>query len=210
MFNKYWDTWMPAAKVTRNSSESLPINEMVAKEYHSASNSSDSLPITDPLNSSNLLPVNSSKKRLNSSTSGVGNSSNLLPTKERKKYIQKKEEKESTRVFGEFKNVNLSPADHQRLVAFYGAQGAADWIEELSLAKASKGIKTKSDYATIRRWEYREAKRKRESAPGLQKGGTGGTHGANQRHTEKSRVHTTAELERSIERFPRAKGMPEV
>ncbi len=67
-----------------------------------------------------------------------------------------------SRAFGELANVKLTPEEHEKLVQRFGAQGATDWIDELSLAKASKGYKTKSDYATILAWERREVKRERQ------------------------------------------------
>jgi len=63
------------------------------------------------------------------------------------------------RAFGELKNVMLTPEEHEKLVVRFGAQGATSWIDELSLAKASKGYKSKSDYATILAWERRASKR---------------------------------------------------
>ena len=62
---------------------------------------------------------------------------------------------EETRAFGELFNVNLTPEEYEKLVTRFGAQGATYWIDELSLAKASKGYKTKSDYATLLAWERR-------------------------------------------------------
>ncbi len=60
-------------------------------------------------------------------------------------------------VYGEFKNVTLTAEEHEKLIERFGTQGATDWIQELSLAKASKGYKTKSDYATILAWERRRS-----------------------------------------------------
>jgi len=73
------------------------------------------------------------------------------------------------RTFGELSNVKLTPEEYEKLVARFGAQGATSWIDELSLAKASKGYKSKSDYATILAWE----RRKRLE---------GGASGADKRH----------------------------
>ncbi len=58
--------------------------------------------------------------------------------------------------FGELKNVKLTAEEKEKLVKRFGAQGATDWIEHLSLAKASKGYKSESDYATILSWERRD------------------------------------------------------
>jgi len=69
--------------------------------------------------------------------------------------------------YGEFKNVSLSKAEYDELVKRFGAQEATYWIEELSHAKASKGYKTKSDYATILAWERRG---KRDNHNGGQNG----------------------------------------
>ncbi len=73
-------------------------------------------------------------------------------------------------VFGELANVNLTPDEHGKLITRFGAQGATDRIDELSLAKASKGYKTKSDYATILAWEHRKL---------------GGVDGGDQKHFAK-------------------------
>ncbi len=82
------------------------------------------------------------------------------------------ERKESPRTLGECQNVKMTSAEYEKLVARFGAQGATDWIQELSLAKASKGYKTKSDYATILVWErYR-----RKSTNQMQEGRQNGTH----------------------------------
>ena len=80
----------------------------------------------------------------------------------------------SKRTFGELKNIKLTPEEYEKLVTKFGAQGANSWIEELSLAKASKGYKSKSDYATILAWDRREVKRK---------GGVSGD-GRNKQHTQ--------------------------
>jgi phage replication O-like protein O len=62
----------------------------------------------------------------------------------------------SKSTFGELSNIKLSPEEYQKLVDKFGMQGAFRWIDELSLAKASKGYKSKSDYATILVWERRD------------------------------------------------------
>jgi hypothetical protein len=64
------------------------------------------------------------------------------------------------RTFGELMNVTLTPEEYDKLVVRFGAQGATSWIDELSLAKASKGYKSKSDYATILAWERRKTREK--------------------------------------------------
>lgn len=60
---------------------------------------------------------------------------------------------------GSAANVSLSESELARLKERFGRRGAAEWIEELSLAKASKGIKTKSDFWTILAWHRKEKKR---------------------------------------------------
>jgi hypothetical protein len=72
--------------------------------------------------------------------------------------------------FGEMDNVLLTTEDYEKLIEKFGAQGATSWIEELSLAKASKGYKTKSDYATILTWE-----RRKRSNDGAHRGSSKGT-----------------------------------
>ncbi len=62
------------------------------------------------------------------------------------------------KTYGEFKNVSLSEEEYKKRESKFGAQGAVDWIEEVSIAKASKGYKSKSDYATILSWERRRQK----------------------------------------------------
>jgi hypothetical protein len=56
---------------------------------------------------------------------------------------------------GEFQNVTLSADELKKLQERFGERDAASWIEELSTAKASKGYKSKSDYATILSWSRR-------------------------------------------------------
>lgn len=78
--------------------------------------------------------------------------------REEKKNIppKKKDGGEDKKTFGEqFHNIRLTPEEHAKLVERFGAQGATNWIDELSLAKASKGYKSVSDYATILAWERR-------------------------------------------------------
>ncbi len=83
--------------------------------------------------------------------------------KESKVNKTKGEKGETHHAFGEFSNVKLTPEEYESLVKRLGARGATSWIEEVSLAKASKGYKTKSDYATILAWERREKKLKQEN-----------------------------------------------
>lgn len=69
--------------------------------------------------------------------------------------------------FGELLNILLTTEEHEKLVGRFGAQGATDWIEELSLAKASKGYKSISDYATILAWQRRDMKHQGQSKKGM-------------------------------------------
>ena len=71
------------------------------------------------------------------------------------KGIDKEIDKEKT-TFGEMENITLSPSEYKKLVDRFGEVIANNWVEVLSAAKASKGYKTKSDYATILTWERRE------------------------------------------------------
>jgi hypothetical protein len=79
-----------------------------------------------------------------------------------------------SKVYGEFKNVTLTEKELEALKTRFGEQGATDWIAELSIAKASKGYKSKSDYATILSWDRR---RKRQD---------GGNHGSTPANSSQS------------------------
>jgi hypothetical protein len=84
------------------------------------------------------------------------------------------------RIFGEARNVELAPKEYEELVKRLGEQEANWWIDELSLAKASKGYKSKSDYFTILAWKRRTQR---------QKGYIGG---ADKRHTEPPKLENWA------------------
>ncbi len=64
--------------------------------------------------------------------------------------------REDYKVFGEMKNVLLSEDELRALRDELGEKEADRWIDELSLAKASKKIPSECDYATIRLWQKRE------------------------------------------------------
>ncbi len=64
------------------------------------------------------------------------------------------------------KNIALTGTEHGSLVSRFGLQGAASWIEELSLAKASKGYKSKSDYHTILAWARRRGSERKGGGNG--------------------------------------------
>jgi len=57
-------------------------------------------------------------------------------------------------IYAEF--VKMTKDEHDKLVAKFGKEGTADWIERLNLWKGSKGKQTNSDYMTILSWERRE------------------------------------------------------
>ncbi len=57
---------------------------------------------------------------------------------------------------GSAANVSLSLGEHARLCERFGRRGAAEWIEKLSLWKAAKGKRTKSDYFTVLMWARRD------------------------------------------------------
>lgn len=97
-----------------------------------------------------------------------------------------KEKRESPHAFGELKNVNLTPNEHESLIQKLGGREATRWIDELSLAKASKGIRPKSDYATVLAWERRERRLKSEKR---------GDSGANR---QGSKAISAAELKASV------------
>lgn len=61
--------------------------------------------------------------------------------------------KEKKVVFGEFKNVKLTPVEHEKLIKKFGDLVVKEKIEALSLGIASKGYKYKSHYATILSWD---------------------------------------------------------
>lgn len=85
--------------------------------------------------------------------------SSCAVAQKKKETIQKKlYKRKGCLFFGEMKNVTLTEDEHQKLIGRFGAQGAADRIEELSLAKAAKGYQFKSDYAAILSWDRRKQK----------------------------------------------------
>ena len=67
-------------------------------------------------------------------------------------------EKPLKEVFGQFKNVKLSPDEFKKLVDKFGATGTDARIENLSEYIASKKAKYDSHYATILSWERRNGK----------------------------------------------------
>ena len=62
-----------------------------------------------------------------------------------------KKEKEPKHKYGEFKNVELTDKEAQKLHEEYG-DDAVGIVEHLSAYKVEKNYKTKSDYLTIKRW----------------------------------------------------------
>lgn len=61
--------------------------------------------------------------------------------------------------YGSAANVRLSMAELGKLKLRLSPDGAEDWIEKLSLWKAAKGMKTKSDYYTILMWARKDGER---------------------------------------------------
>jgi hypothetical protein len=60
--------------------------------------------------------------------------------------------KESKKTYGEFENVTLTDKEYAKLIHEYGHDQTNGIIERLSIAKAEKGYKYKSDMAAIRKW----------------------------------------------------------
>jgi DNA replication protein DnaD len=75
----------------------------------------------------------------------------LNTEKEEKEKSSAKKEKEPKHKYGEFKNVELTDTEAQKLHNEYG-DDAVGIVEHLSAYKAEKNYKTKSDYLTIKRW----------------------------------------------------------
>jgi hypothetical protein len=63
--------------------------------------------------------------------------------------------KESKKTYGEFENVTLTDKEYSKLIHEYGHDQTNGIIEKLSIAKAEKGYKYKSDMAAIRKWVVR-------------------------------------------------------
>jgi hypothetical protein len=63
--------------------------------------------------------------------------------------------KESKKTYGEFENVTLTDKEYAKLIHEYGHDQTNGIIEKLSIAKAEKGYKYKSDMAAIRKWVVR-------------------------------------------------------
>lgn len=91
-----------------------------------------------------------------------------------------KKVKEDKKTFGEFENVKLTEAEHEKLIERFGAAGTENWIHKLSSWKESKGKKTKSDYATILNWKEREQE-------------NGGNGSGNRSGVPRDRVYTRPE-----------------
>ncbi|MCK5602557.1 hypothetical protein KAR91_11825 [Candidatus Pacearchaeota archaeon] len=64
----------------------------------------------------------------------------------------KKNKKEDKDIYGEFQNVKLLKAEHQKLVKGYGKQITGEMTERLSAYVASSGKRYSSHYATILGW----------------------------------------------------------
>lgn len=81
------------------------------------------------------------------------------PYRQGKREAELVESKTPKKPYGEFKNVMLSDEEFQKLVEKFGAEGAANRIENLSSALESKGYRYKNHYATILTWERMDDKR---------------------------------------------------
>jgi len=62
-------------------------------------------------------------------------------------------------LLGEFKNIQLTQEEYDKLVVRFGETITKDKIEELSIGIESKGYKCKSHYATILSWDRLKEKR---------------------------------------------------
>lgn len=68
-------------------------------------------------------------------------------------------------IYGEFKNVLLTPEEHQKLMERLGESNTNLLIAELDTGIASKGYKYKSHYATILNWVRRKTTQNTEKPP---------------------------------------------
>ena len=68
---------------------------------------------------------------------------------------------------GEAQNVKVTNEEFSKLVARFGEGQALDWIEKLSLWKASKGRRFKSDYFAILSWARKDLTVQTAVAPTL-------------------------------------------
>lgn len=136
------------ASVYKNRKQELPQRPVITTD--------NPISTTDNPVSTPTLPVETPQSRVNKSR------------------VNKSKE-DSTPAIGEMKNVHLSSEEYDKLVLKFGTAGTAQWVEVLSLAKASKGYKSKSDYATILNWQRRDAEKNN--------GGQNGT-GTNQGHVK--------------------------
>ena len=67
-------------------------------------------------------------------------------------------------IFGEFKNVELTGDEHEKLVDSLGDRGAAEYIDRLSAYLAQTGKAYKSHYATMLNWWRKDGKPVNRSA----------------------------------------------
>ena len=146
-FNKDYDQWVPklSAPITPTRKQAQPASEVISTDNHIAEEKL-SAPITEL--SAPITALDAEKL-------------SVAPPqkKDTKETIQKK-------LYGEFLNVKLSDAEHQKLIERFGEAEAKERIENCSAYLASKGDKYKDHYATIQNWARRDGSQA--------KGGTGG------------------------------------
>jgi len=146
-FNKDYDSWLlklPAEEPSETNGDNS-VSEVTSSGNNLGEGKlpaeEPKLPAEEPLPTSSRVPVEEPQK---------------IKTKET---IQKK-------LYGEFLNVKLSDAEHQKLIEKFGEAEAKELIENCSAYLASKGDKYKDHYATIQNWARRDGSQA--------KGGTGG------------------------------------
>jgi hypothetical protein len=83
-----------------------------------------------------------------------------------------------------FENIEVSPAEHEKLVSTVGEQTAAACYSHLHEYKIEKNYKTKSDYLTIKRWVIDAVNKKNGNGQGINKP-TNGING----HTRDAGAH---------------------
>lgn len=76
-------------------------------------------------------------------------------------------------------SVDLTEEEYQKLITKFGGEGAKDRINRLSLYKESKGVKYKSDYATILSWAQKDAEKGGNNGGGTRSGSGSTSKGAN-------------------------------
>ncbi|AKL98284.1 replication protein [Endomicrobium proavitum] len=112
-----------------------------------------------------LQPKMTTKTRKNDNQNTKKAQPNYKVVKENNKENIKKECARAS--FGEFQNVKLSETEKQKLENENGKEKTKEAINFLSLYKAEKGYKTKSDYLTLNRWVLKAVEERQAKPPPL-------------------------------------------